>query len=192
MFRNTKIENMVGYFEKDIETRWLSKLRLLRSIQAKIDRLVALKNEENLNQYFDERTVESIQYINGMQRELGELIKIMQIFEKPINFFQVILFSLFIKFFIKSSAIPLIHAVWPYFLKMKKDCKNLAESGNSPFTRALAKSAFIAFDFKERRGFITKYHKMATFLHPAKRKLDELGLSQNEKFEVIITKLNNC
>jgi len=77
----------------------------------------------------------------------------------------------------------MIHAVWPYFIKLKKDFAFMAESG-SPFSKALGKSAKLAFEHKQRLNFITKYHKACTFLHPAKRNLDNLECSVYEKDEV--------
>lgn len=91
---NTFVEENLPYkLRKSIDTRWLSKLYLISSIAVNIDELVRLKftDDERIQHYITGKIESSINFINGHQKELKELIRLLMLFEEPIKIFQVVI-----------------------------------------------------------------------------------------------------
>lgn len=55
---------------------------------------------------------------------------------------------------------------------------------DNEFLTAISYSALAALNFKISEGVITKWHKMATFLHPSKRNFKGMNLEEEAKQNV--------
>lgn len=88
------------------DTRWLSKLNLIQSIQRNLDDLVQLRRNGNYAKFFDTDVRASINLLSDAGVEIESIIKIYKLFEDPIICFQ-------------NSTTPQIHAVWPLILKTR-------------------------------------------------------------------------
>lgn len=74
--------------------------------------------------------------------------------------------------------------VWPEWIKLKINLNEVKENGSNRFLKTLAKLALVAMERKDKEGIITKVHRIATFLHPAFRKLEHVCQSEEERQEV--------
>jgi hypothetical protein len=81
--------------------------------------------------------------------------------------------------------LPNIHAVWPKLVQLRVYFDELSKDYSNLFKRCLGKSASAAIEFKFSKGFITIYHRVATFLHPSKRDFKGLNATIHEKDEVL-------
>ena len=126
-----------------------------------------LRKHDEFSRYFNYDVRASINYLHENSAELENVIKYFKMYEEPIICFQ--------------SSKPLLHAVWPFVLQMKvrliprlhmalnfKDKFERISHSGELILSSLCKSALLVLNLKIGEGLITKYHKMATFLHPKK------------------------
>ncbi|CAK5088427.1 unnamed protein product [Meloidogyne enterolobii] len=155
----------------EIITRWLSKLKMIKSVLKVYPKLVELKNSD-LRSKMPLEYLENLRLVGKNLEEIQNFVKILEIFNEYVLFFQ-------------TEKNVTLHLVWPmiYEIKRKLNCLTTDQAFiESEVSLCVLRSALKCLQRKIDEGVITDIHKAATFLAPKRRLMN--GVPEAEKHKI--------